>query len=71
MPIDDSVDMIKLSDKLEVSKASCAEIEGICRDACLIAMRRCSEEGVRLDSLSVLGIDFEKAFCRIKRNTPS
>lgn len=71
MPIDDSVDMIKLSDKLEVSKASCAEIEGICRDACLIAMRRCSEEGVRLDSLSVLGIDFEQAFCRIKRNTPS
>ncbi|KAL7533040.1 hypothetical protein ACHAXR_005007, partial [Thalassiosira sp. AJA248-18] len=68
MPLDASADFMKLSDKLEASNASCAEIEGICRDACLIAMRRCSEKGV-LDNLSVLGSDFDEAFHRIKRNT--
>jgi len=67
MPIDDSVDFVKLSDMLEVAKASCAEIEGICRDACLIAMRRCSGKGV-LENLSVLGSDFDEGFRRIKKN---
>ena len=67
MPLADDLDLAKLSEKLEASKASCAEIEGICRDACLIAMRRCSENGV-LDSLSVLDSDFSQAFGRIKRN---
>ena len=69
MPIDkESVNLIELSDRLEKSQASCADIEGICRDACLIAMRRCSERGTQLDNLSVLGIDFDTAFHRIKRN---
>ena len=67
MPLDASVDLIKLSDMLEASKASCADIEGLCRDACLIAMRRCSGNEV-LDKLSVLGSDFDKAFRRIKKN---
>ena len=68
MPLGDSVDLVKLSDELEASQASCAEIEGICRDSCLIAMRQCSEEGV-IDNLSVLGSDFYDAFHRIKRRT--
>lgn len=65
MPIDISVDLEKFSDMLEGSTASCAEIEGICRDACLIAIRRCSEEGM-LDNLSVSTSDLNEAFHRIK-----
>lgn len=69
MPIDnESVNLIELSDRLEKSQASCADIEGICRDACLIAMRRCSERGTQLDNLCVMGTDFDTAFRRIKRN---
>jgi ATP-dependent 26S proteasome regulatory subunit len=69
MPIDVSVDLKKFSDLLEGSTASCAEIEGICRDACLIAIRRCSEGGT-LNNLSVSTSDFYDAYRRIKkRNT--
>ena len=69
MPIDnESVNLVELSDRLEKTQASCADIEGICRDACLIAMRRCGEENAQLNNLSVLGIDFYTAFHRIKRN---
>jgi ATP-dependent 26S proteasome regulatory subunit len=66
MPIDVSVDLEIFSDMLEGSTASCAEIEGICRDACLIAIRRCSEVGM-LDTLSVSTTDFYEAFRRIKK----
>eukprot|EP00578_Thalassiosira_sp_NH16_P006297 CAMPEP_0181121864 /NCGR_PEP_ID=MMETSP1071-20121207/24983_1 /TAXON_ID=35127 /ORGANISM="Thalassiosira sp., Strain NH16" /LENGTH=906 /DNA_ID=CAMNT_0023206747 /DNA_START=72 /DNA_END=2792 /DNA_ORIENTATION=+ len=69
MPLNDDVDLTRLSGMLELSQASCAEIEGICRDACLIAMRRCSEKAM-LDNLSVQSSDFDKAFRRIK-NLPS
>ena len=66
MPINEAVDLLKLSHKLETAKSNCAEIEGICRDACLIALRRCSNEGVILENLSVMKDDFDKAFHRIK-----
>ncbi len=66
MPIDVSVDLEKFSDMLEGSTASCAEIEGICRDSCLIAIRRCSEVGM-LENLSVSTSDFYEAFRRIKK----
>lgn len=69
MPIDkESVNLVELSDRLEKSQASCADIEGICRDACLIAMRRSGEENAQLDNLCVMGTDFDTAFHRIKRN---
>ena len=67
MPLDDTVDLMKLSDVLASSRASCAEVEGLCRDACLIAMRRYSGEEA-LDELSVSGRDFDDAFCRMKKN---
>ena len=65
MPLDVSVDFTELSQRLEASRASCAEVEGICRDACLIAMRRCSENE-DLENLSVTHSDLEQAFRRIK-----
>mmetsp|Transcript_29707 Transcript_29707/g.62549 ORF Transcript_29707/g.62549 Transcript_29707/m.62549 type:complete len:892 (+) Transcript_29707:63-2738(+) len=67
MPLHDSVDFAKLGNRLQAAQASCAEIEGICRDACLIAMRRCSLDGV-IGDLSVVGSDFDQAFRRIKKN---
>ncbi|KAL7545148.1 hypothetical protein ACHAWF_008503 [Thalassiosira exigua] len=67
MPLDSSVDFAELSGMLAASQASCADIEGMCRDACLIAMRRCS--GIEaLDNLSVWGSDFDEAFRRLKKN---
>lgn len=67
MPIDSSVDLMKLSDILEGSKATCAEIEGVCRDACMIAIRRCSGKDM-LHDLSVTTSDFDDAIHRIKRD---
>jgi transitional endoplasmic reticulum ATPase len=67
MPIEATFDLEKFSDILEGSTTSCAEIEGICRDACLIAIRRCSEDGM-LDNMWVSTSDFNEAFRRIKRN---
>jgi SpoVK/Ycf46/Vps4 family AAA+-type ATPase len=65
MPVDESVDLVLFSRMLKESMTSCAEIEGICRDACLIAIRRCSDNG-KLDNLSVSTLDFNEAFNRIK-----
>jgi SpoVK/Ycf46/Vps4 family AAA+-type ATPase len=66
MPVDSSVDLMKLSDRLEGSNATCAEIEGVCRDACMIAIRRCSGKDM-LHDLSVTTSDFDEAIHRIKR----
>jgi SpoVK/Ycf46/Vps4 family AAA+-type ATPase len=68
MPIDSSVDFVKLSDRLEGSKATCAEIEGVCRDACMVAIRRCSQTEV-LQDLSVISSDFDEAIYRVKGGT--
>jgi ATP-dependent 26S proteasome regulatory subunit len=68
MPIEASFDGLKFSDMLEGSATSCAEIEGICRDACLIAIRRCSDDGM-LDNMWVSTSDFNEAFRRTKRST--
>lgn len=68
MPIDSSVDIVKLSDRLEGCKATGAEIEGVCRDACMIAIRRCSGAEAPQD-LSVTSSDFDSAIRRIKRGT--
>ncbi len=68
MPIDSCVDFVKLSDRLEGSKATCAEIEGVCRDACMIAIRRCSQTAA-LKDLSVMSSDFDEAIYRVKRGT--
>ena len=67
MPIEVSFDFEKFSDMLEGSTTSCAEIEGVCRDACLIAIRRCSEDGM-LDNMWVSTSDFNEAFHRTKRS---
>jgi ATP-dependent 26S proteasome regulatory subunit len=44
MPLNESVNLLKWSDVFSKASSSCAEVEGVCRDACLIAMRRCSDE---------------------------
>mmetsp|Transcript_14098 Transcript_14098/g.28714 ORF Transcript_14098/g.28714 Transcript_14098/m.28714 type:complete len:131 (-) Transcript_14098:71-463(-) len=65
MPLDDSVDLKALGIAMEKFKTSCAEIEGLCRDASLVAMRRCSGDGTLIDvSLSLS--DFDMAFLRLK-----
>ena len=59
----------ELSKILVSSEVSGADIEGICRDACLIAMRRCSareENSGGLDRLFVTYSDFHEAIRRIK-----
>lgn len=65
MPIEVSFDFEAFSVMLEGSATSCAEIEGICRDACLIAIRRCSDDGM-LDNMWVSTSDFNEAFRRIR-----
>ena len=67
MPLDKSVDLGKLSHTLSAARCSCAEVEGICRDACLIAIRRSSSEDSTSDELYVTRSDFTEAFQRIKR----
>ena len=70
MPLDDAIDFEELSATLSAATCSCAEVEGICRDACLIAMRRSSKEGLSsISELYVTRPDFEEAFKRIKRRT--
>ena len=66
MPIDESVDLVRLSERLEGVEASCADVEGSCRDACLIAIRRCSGKDA-LHHLAVTSSDFDEAIYRIKR----
>ena len=68
MPLDDTLDFEEMSYTLSAATCSCAEVEGICRDACLIAMRRSSKEG-RSSKLHVAKSDFDEAFKRIKRST--
>jgi len=63
MPLAESVNLMQLSDTFEANNASGAEIEGVCRDACLIAMRRYSEK-VELEHMLVLVSDFDKAMRR-------
>ena len=67
MPLSDSVSLLKWSEVLSRASASCAEVEGLCRDACLIAMRRCSDEA-NLDMLSVNDSDIKEAFGHIRKN---
>lgn len=67
MPLDDSVCLARWSDLLASASTTCAEVEGVCRDACLVAMRRCSEEG-DLDKLVVTDSDFDVSFNRIKKS---
>jgi len=66
MPLDGSVDSAKMGEAFEGAKTSCADIDGICRDACLIALRRCEEDGVDDEELAVTSGDFDEAFHRIK-----
>lgn len=68
MPLENSLDFDRLGSLM--TSVSCAEAEGICRDACLIAMRNCSERGI-LDAVSVSSQDFVDAFQRLKKNTSS
>ena len=63
MPLDASVNLTQLSDAFEANKASGAEIEGVCRDACLIAMRRYSGKE-ELKHMSVLNLDLDEAMSR-------
>jgi ATP-dependent 26S proteasome regulatory subunit len=67
MPLNDSVNLLKWSDVLSKASFSCAEVEGVCRDACLIAMRRCSDE-TDLRMLSITDSDFEEAFGLVRKN---
>ena len=67
MPLHDSVDLVKWSEVLSSASASCAEVEGLCRDACLIAMRRCSDE-TDLNMLSIIDTDINEAFGLIRKN---
>ncbi len=69
MPLDESVVFEEMSNTLSAANCSCAEVEGICRDACLIAMRRSSTKGSSDDNLSVTKSDFDEAFNRIKRGS--
>ena len=69
MPLDESVVFEEMSHALSVATCSCAEVEGICRDACLIAMRRASTEGSCDSNISVTRSDFDEAFKRIKRGS--
>lgn len=66
MPLDDSIDFEEMSRILSSVSCSCAEVEGICRDACLIAIRRCSTGESSDDNISVTRSDFYDAFNRIK-----
>ena len=68
MPIRDSVSLLKWSQILSGASTNCAEVDGLCRDACLIAMRRCSDE-IDLDMLSVTDADFEEAYRLIRKTT--
>lgn len=65
MPLDNSVDLKALGIAMGKFKTSCAEIEGLCRDACLVAMRRCSGDGT-LHEISLSFSDFDMAFYRLK-----
>ena len=67
MPLDDSIDFEEMSRTLSSVSCSCAEVEGICRDACLIAIRRCSTDESSDDNISVTRSDFDDAFNRIKQ----
>lgn len=67
MPLDDSIDFEEMSRTLSSVSCSCAEVEGICRDACLIAIRRCSTDESSDNDISVTRSDFDDAFKRIKR----
>ena len=70
MPFTDSVSLPEWSKILSESSASCAEVEGLCRDACLVAMRRCSDE-TDLDMLSITNSDLKEALRLIRRNQAS
>lgn len=67
MPLSDCVSLLKWSEVLSQASASCAEVEGICRDSCLIAMRRCSS-ATNLDMFSVTDFDIKQAFDHIRKN---
>ena len=67
MPLADSVNLNRWSDILSETSASCAEVEGLCRDACLVAMRRCSDE-TDLSMLSVIESDLKEAIRLIRPN---
>ncbi|KAL3797103.1 hypothetical protein HJC23_000441 [Cyclotella cryptica] len=68
MPMSDLVSLDKWSRILSGASTNCAEVEGLCRDACLIAMRRCSDE-TDLNVLCVTDADFEEAFRLLRKNT--
>eukprot|EP00956_Cyclotella_meneghiniana_P005319 scaffold6698_cov72-Cyclotella_meneghiniana.AAC.4 len=68
MPLHDSVDLVQWSEILSNASASCAEVEGLCRDACLIAMRRCSDETSLTAMLSITDADVSEAFGLIRKN---
>ncbi|KAK1745240.1 AAA ATPase [Skeletonema marinoi] len=70
MPLDETLDFEEMSHTLSAATCSCAEVEGICRDACLIAMRRSSNEGSSsVGEMYVTRSDFDEAFNRIKRGS--
>lgn len=70
MPLDGAIDFEEMSHTFSDATCSCAEVEGICRDACLIAMRRSSKEvSSSVSNMYVTRTDFEEAFHRIKRRT--
>jgi SpoVK/Ycf46/Vps4 family AAA+-type ATPase len=61
MPLSDSINLDEWSEALSNKSASCAQVEGLIRDACLIAMRRCSDE-TDLSTLSITHADVKEAF---------
>lgn len=67
MPLSCAVSLDEWSETLTKASASCAEVEGLCRDACLIAMRRCSDE-TDLSALSITDYDLKEAFKLIRKN---
>eukprot|EP00957_Ditylum_brightwellii_P147623 11242261-Ditylum_brightwellii.AAC.2 len=70
MPLDETLDFEEMSHTLSAATCSCAEVEGICRDACLIAMRRSLNEGSSsVGEMYVTRSDFDEAFNRIKQGS--
>ncbi len=65
IPVENSIDFKALGVVMEESKLSCAEIEGLCRDACLVAMRRFSEQG-KMGEVSLKITDFDETYRQLK-----
>lgn len=60
VPIGEDVDLVDLAEVLEELDASGADIQGICRESCLIAMRNIANYD-DIDNVSLCKKDFEES----------